>query len=128
MLIDSKGYYLLHHDKKKEWGGPDDLNTGENVRKDYAPDMVKLFLSRNADILLLERGIYSYAPVFPNSRDEKAWIFIQTIPVTEGIKTVNYLKTLIIIITIASAVAGTYLSYVLSKWLAGVSSRREDKG
>ncbi len=127
MLVDNEGYYLLHSDKKKEWGGPDDLNTGENIRKDYAPDMVKSFLSGNADILLQKRGIYSFAPIFPNSREEKAWIFVQSIPVTEGIKTVNYLKTLIIIITIASAVAGTYLSYVLSKWLAGISSQREDK-
>jgi methyl-accepting chemotaxis protein len=125
MLIDREGYYLLHPDRKKEWGGPEDLNTGENIKKDYPADTVKRFFSRNADIMVKKATVCSYAPIFPTNAEGNGWIFIQESSLTGMIKTVQYLRSMIIIITLASALAGTYLSYVLAGWLSKVKCKQD---
>jgi methyl-accepting chemotaxis protein len=125
MLIDSSGYYLLHPDRKKEWGGPADLNTGENIKKDYPEGAVKKFFSRNADIMIKKATVCSYAPVFSSNNEEGAWIFIHETSLSGMIKIIHYLRSMIIIITIASAIAGTYLSYVLAGWLSRIKCKQE---
>ncbi|MDI6744094.1 MAG: cache domain-containing protein [Thermodesulfovibrionales bacterium] len=125
MLIDSDGFYLLHYDKKKEWGGTEDLNTGENIKKDYPADIVKRFFSRNADIMIKKATVCSYAPIFSTNSEGNGWISINESSLTGMIRTVSYLRSMIIIITIASAIAGAYLSYVLARWLSKINCRQE---
>lgn len=125
MLIDSEGYYMLHPDKKKEWGGPADLNTGANIKKDYPVDIVKRFFSRNAGIMVKKATVCSYAPIFLTNTEGNGWIFIQESSLTGMIKTVQYLRAMIIIITLASATVGTYLSYVLAGWLSKVKCKQD---
>ncbi|WP_432666138.1 diguanylate cyclase [Wukongibacter baidiensis] len=36
MLVDNKGFYLLHPNKEKEWGNVYCLESGENFKKDYS--------------------------------------------------------------------------------------------
>jgi len=36
MITDQDGYYLFHPNAEKRWGGPADLDTGENLSSDYA--------------------------------------------------------------------------------------------
>lgn len=35
LLIDKDGYYMLHPEPEKRWGGPDDLKSGENLQQDF---------------------------------------------------------------------------------------------
>jgi len=53
-MVDEKGYYLVHPDPAREWGGPLDLDTGQGAFADYAPVW--------ADIATHEEGIISPAP------------------------------------------------------------------
>jgi len=70
------------------------------------------------------RQVFAYAPIFPASKEETAWIFIQETSFHEGgFKTVLFLKRLIIIITVISLIVGTYMSYFLAGWLARIYAR-----
>ncbi len=45
--VDQEGFYLLHPDPAKQWGGPRDLNTGERLQRDF-PTLANQLLSRQA--------------------------------------------------------------------------------
>ncbi|MCI0468527.1 MAG: hypothetical protein L0Y62_00495 [Nitrospirae bacterium] len=102
-----------------------DLNTGENIKKDYPEDVIKRFFSRNADIMIKKTTVCSYAPIFPTNNEANGWIFIQESSLAGMIKTIQYLRSMIIIITLASAIAGIYLSYVLAGWLSKVKCKQD---
>ena len=126
MLIDSKGYYLSHPDRSKEWGGPRDLNTGENIKKDYPDYVVKRLQSKRADVFLdsKTKKVFAFAPIYPGTDERNAWCFVQEVSLDYGgFKTVMYLKRLIIILTTISIIAGTYLSYLLAGWLSRITCR-----
>ncbi|HCC69250.1 MAG TPA: hypothetical protein DEP99_05125 [Nitrospiraceae bacterium] len=75
--------------------------------------------------MIKKTTVCSYAPIFPPDTQGSGWIFIRESSLTGMIKTVQYLRSMIIIITIASAVAGTYLSYVLARWLSKVKCKQD---
>ncbi|MGB4781083.1 cache domain-containing protein, partial [Candidatus Methylomirabilis sp.] len=45
--VDQEGFYLLHPDPVKQWGGPRDLNTGERLQRDF-PTLASQILSQQA--------------------------------------------------------------------------------
>ncbi len=45
--VDQEGFYLLHPDPAKRWGGPRDLNTGQRLQRDF-PALATQILSRHA--------------------------------------------------------------------------------
>ncbi|MBI3922109.1 MAG: PAS domain S-box protein, partial [Armatimonadetes bacterium] len=73
-IADAEGYYVHHTDVKKEFGGPGDLNTGENVRRDY-PDLADQILSgkrgreygRTGDVIF-------YQPILSPGTPRRLWI------------------------------------------------------
>lgn len=44
-IIDRNGFYVLHSNPSKEWGGPEDLNTAESFGNDY-PNLLGVFTNR----------------------------------------------------------------------------------
>ena len=67
-LVNNEGFYLMHPDKEKEWGGPSDLDTGENLNKDM-PDGSRI-LSGSSDIIQQEDRVVAYVPIFPYGDDK----------------------------------------------------------
>lgn len=120
ILVDSGGYYMSHPETARQWGGPDDFNSGYNLKKDYPENITMRLLSGKADVFLDDESgkIYAYAPVFPAGNEDNAWVFIEEASLDSGVfKTINYLKRLILAVIAGSIIAGAYLSYVLSGWL-----------
>ncbi|GEM_PF-457642 len=44
-LVDANGYYLIHPEQSKRWGGPNNLKTGHNLSSDY-PDLAPFILNQ----------------------------------------------------------------------------------
>jgi len=51
--VDHEGFYLLHPDPAKRWGGPLDLNTGQRLQQDF-PTLATQILSQQAVATILE--------------------------------------------------------------------------
>jgi two-component system sensor histidine kinase ChiS len=80
-LVDQDGYYLAHHNETKKWGDPSDLNTGENLKKDY-PQFASQILSGDSGLITEGSGeIFVYYSVFPKIDDkDNFWVIVGTTP------------------------------------------------
>lgn len=74
-LFDQDGNYIFHKDKSKEWGGEQDLGTGENFKKDYPVLAEKVFGSQEET---LEDGdsIYFFKKIILNSDQPDNFIIL----------------------------------------------------
>ncbi len=80
-LLDKNGFYLLHPDKNKQWGGQSDLNTGKSLENDFPQEIVSLFLSGKSGRKLVDKRIYTFVPIYYYPSDsERYWIFLESLP------------------------------------------------
>jgi signal transduction histidine kinase len=80
MLVDQNGFYLAHHLEDKQWGGPDDLNTGADVRSDYGSLAADILSGRDGTIEIGE-AVVSYQRVqFCPSDADRYWVLLQEVP------------------------------------------------
>ena len=59
-LLDENGFYLLHPQILKQWGGVEDLNTGENIENDFSREVASLVLSGKSGIKLVDQHFYNF--------------------------------------------------------------------
>jgi signal transduction histidine kinase/HAMP domain-containing protein len=80
-VVNKDGYYLMHTDKSKEWGGTKDLNTGENIKNDFDEEMVLAILSGEAGSLdMVGHGhVLSYKSIFPGTVNNDIQLVLGTI-------------------------------------------------
>ena len=117
MLLDQDGFYLFHADKKKEWGGPKDLDTGKNFVKDF-PQIASQMLFAEKAVVIGKEKIYGHAPVFPKDSDkEKFWIIVDYIPKNIVFLPMIILKNTLIIIIFLILGAGIILALMLTKFI-----------
>lgn len=81
MMIDPEGYYTYQPDEAKRWGGPLDLNTRENIWKDY-PKLADEVVSGNPSNLIVtfDKGSFYYQTVYPDAEDDRSWVIIGVYP------------------------------------------------
>ncbi|ODS30719.1 MAG: two-component sensor kinase [Candidatus Scalindua rubra] len=80
-LLDKEGFYLLHPEISKQWGGPSDLNTGENLKNDFPQGIVSVILSGQSGDRFANKQFLNFIPIhFDPSDNERYWIFIETLP------------------------------------------------
>jgi signal transduction histidine kinase len=60
--VDQEGFYLLHSDPVKQWGGPRDLNTGERLQRDF-PTLATQILSRHAVATVMGEHVITAQPL-----------------------------------------------------------------
>ncbi|MFQ5788427.1 MAG: PAS domain S-box protein, partial [Thermodesulfobacteriota bacterium] len=79
-FLDKEGFYLLHSDVSKRWGGSDDLNTGENLNNDFPQESASLILSGKPGIILIDEHLFNYVPIyFDPSNVERYWIYMESL-------------------------------------------------
>ncbi|MEA3514992.1 MAG: ATP-binding protein [Nanoarchaeota archaeon] len=65
MIVDKDGYYIYHPNESKRFGGPNDLNTGYSLKKDY-PLASEEVLSGESGSVIVENdivaGYYKFNP------------------------------------------------------------------
>ncbi|MDR4505705.1 MAG: PAS domain S-box protein [Candidatus Scalindua sp.] len=80
-LIDRDGSYLIHPDGAKCWGGQSDLNTNENLKNDFSPEISSLLLSGESGDVLVNDQYYSYMPIsFDQSDIGRFWVLAVSLP------------------------------------------------
>ena len=60
--VDQEGFYLLHPDSAKQWGGPRDLNTGERLQRDF-PALANQLLSRQVGAVVAGEQVITAQPL-----------------------------------------------------------------
>lgn len=76
VLVDNDGYYLVHPDTSREWGGITDLNTGKRLQQDFSEEEVAAILQPAAGEIITRRALV-FSPVFPNPADRSIyWVLI----------------------------------------------------
>ncbi len=84
-FVDSKGFYYVNPDPAKEWGGPADLDTGSNVKKDFPDIASSLLATKTTKQISHGEHIVVGAPVFLDAEQEKKLGVIVNVAQTEEV-------------------------------------------
>jgi PAS domain S-box-containing protein len=69
VLVNGSGFYLYHHEKKKNWNKLVASQGSENLHSDYSPQVVSQILSgKEGTVLIGMNEIIAYAPLFDLSK------------------------------------------------------------
>ncbi len=78
-LLDRNGFYLLHPEISKQWGGSSDLGTGENLSNTFPVETASTILSGQTGIELVKKQYYVFTPIhFDPSGDERYWVLVNS--------------------------------------------------
>ncbi|ODS34191.1 MAG: signal transduction histidine kinase [Candidatus Scalindua rubra] len=112
-LLDKDGFYLLHPDVSKLWGGLSDLNIGENLKNDLPEEVASLILSGNSGNKLINKNFFNFIPIhFAPSDDEGYWIFVESLDksmVYYPIYTFYKILGFLVLLMIVGVVAATFI-------------------
>lgn len=79
-VVNQEGFYMLHDDFSKRWGGPSDLNTGENIFLDY-PMLKEVVADSVRGSKILEDNIFAYSWVdLGNIYKSEKWLIVVRMP------------------------------------------------
>ncbi|MBT6226314.1 MAG: PAS domain S-box protein, partial [Candidatus Scalindua sp.] len=78
-LLDRNGFYLLHPEISKQWGGPSDLGTGENLSNTVPVETASIILSGQTGIELVNKQYYVFTPIhFDPFGHERYWVLVNS--------------------------------------------------
>ena len=81
MLINPKGFYLLHTDKSKEWGF--DLGTQHKLQSVFEPKLVSRILKGTGGVQASGEDLVGFFPAFPNPNDRsQRWMVGKASPLS----------------------------------------------
>lgn len=117
-LVDQDGFYLGHSQRKKEWGGPNDLDTGEGLRRDYG-EAAETVLRREAGTIDIEQCVASYRRIRPCLWDEhRYWVLMQEVPKRVALAPVRTFRLALGTVFAISLLGALALSVYLSRRLS----------
>ena len=91
-LINQDGFYLRHPDSSKEWGEPQNLNTGKNILKDYPKEIVSQILSGAPGTIEFQDEIILYARISLNEDNKDYLIYVDSYLKSEIFESVTIFK------------------------------------
>jgi len=124
-LVDQDGYYLVHPDGTREWGGPNDLDTGFQLQKDY-PEVQTAILAGESGELVRDRALV-YAPVHPNPDTlTHFWVLVYDGSLQTLFRPIwQFRYTAIFILILATVVAVVMAFWLAQNLTAPIRSLRE---
>lgn len=79
-LLNRDGFYLLHPEISKQWGGLNNIDTGENVKNDLPQETVSHILLGKSGIKSANKQFFNFIPIyFDPSNHERYWIFAKSL-------------------------------------------------
>lgn len=92
IIIDSDGQYLLHPNHEKEWGGPENLNNGSNLKKDFPEAIVTKILSSDEGHVVYNGNLIVYKKISLNDEPSKSLTWLE---ISSNEKILNDVKNLV---------------------------------
>ena len=119
-LLDEDGFYLMHPEKLKQWGGLGDLNTGENIKNDYSREVASFVLSGKSELKLVGQKFLNFIPInFDPLNAGRYWIYLESLDksvVYSPIYTFyKFIGMLVLIITVGVVTAALIFSERLTR-------------
>ncbi len=117
-LADSQGYYLLHNDPAKRWGGPRDRNTGEGVRRDY-PAQADAILSGERGAVFTRNKVVVYEPFYPAPQEypDYFWVLMRVEPTRTLFASIWEFRIAAASILLAAILISSLMAFYLSRML-----------
>ncbi|HWQ69413.1 MAG TPA: GAF domain-containing protein [Patescibacteria group bacterium] len=96
--VDQDGFYLLHPDPTKQWGGPRDLNTGQRLQQDF-PALATQILSRQAFSTVMGEQVITSQPItLSASSPARSLVVVESMPTSVALAPVAALRWYLLIL------------------------------
>lgn len=88
-IIDDSGQYLFHPDHQKEWGGPENLNNGENFKKDFPQTVVGKILNNEKGHIEYNGELIAFKKVKLGNDQENTLTWIEITPIQKVLSNIK---------------------------------------
>jgi len=96
--VDQEGFYLLHPDPSKRWGGPRDLNTGERMYREF-PGLDLQHLAQRVMATILDGQVIASQPIALSQSDSgPRLIIVETMPTAIALAAIADFRYLLLIL------------------------------
>ncbi|HFQ93912.1 MAG TPA: HAMP domain-containing protein [Anaerolineae bacterium] len=117
IMANQDGYYMAHPDSGRLWGGPNDLNTGRNVREDYPQNAAAILSGQEGDFSAQSRVVV-YTPLYPVRADRNHfWVIMSDMPATSLFEAVTEFRVTAVTILIIAIVVAFIMAILFSNEL-----------
>ncbi|NQU77890.1 PAS domain-containing protein [Candidatus Falkowbacteria bacterium] len=120
-LIDKDGFYLIHPQESKRWGGPQDLDTGENLKNDFSMDMASQIISGASGAVDMpeHEHVLTYKPIFPDKENkDQFWVIFKITQRDVALAPVLYFKNILLVIGSIFLLLVIILAYFTSRLIS----------
>ncbi|MCP4422384.1 MAG: HAMP domain-containing protein, partial [Chloroflexi bacterium] len=118
IMVNQDGYYLIHPDMSRLWGGPADLNSGKNIRQDYPEQAEMLLKGELGDFIAHDRAVV-YTTLFPVAADRSQyWVIMRDNSATMLFAPVQSFRLTAVSILAAAILVAMGMALFLSRQLA----------
>lgn len=98
--VDQEGFYLLHPDPAKQWGGPRHLNTGERIQRDF-PTLAVQILSRHAVATVMGEQVITTQPLaLSSSHSGPSLVIVELIPTSVVLAAITNFRLYLLILLV----------------------------
>ncbi len=116
LLFSNKGHYFSHDDSAKEWGGPVDLNTKENVSKDFPARIASMLTGSDIGNIELGENIISQSMFYPDEKNiDVYWKLARISKKNIVFAPLNRFLMIFIILMVISLIIATSIALGISK-------------
>src|SRR5574337_1025474 len=116
--VDREGFYLLHPDPAKRWGGPRDLNTGQRLQQDL-PTLATQILSQQAVATILGGHVVtSQSITLSASSPARSLVVVERMPTSIALAPVADLRLYLVILLAGVGTAAVVGAVVVGGRLA----------
>ncbi len=118
IMVDQDGYYLIHPDTSRLWGGPTDLNNGKNIWQDYPEQAAMLLQGGSGDFKTQDRAVV-YTTLFPVAADRtRYWVIMRDSSATTLFAPIRSFRLTAVSILAAAILVAMGMALILSRQLA----------
>ncbi|CBE68776.1 MAG: response regulator [Candidatus Methylomirabilis oxygeniifera] len=103
-VVDQEGFYLLHSNPNKQWGGPHELNTGERIQRDL-PDLAGRLLSQQAVARVMAEQVVAAQPLLLSTNNAGPFIVVvELMPTHVALAPITDLHLYLLILLVGTSI------------------------